>query len=230
MVRLRGNLAVRLAIGYGILIITTTIAISGVVYLGTVGVIEHGIDAKVRAISNFLLGEYRVHGVTSLQRQIGTLLTDNIDQDTEVYLLAGPNGNIVGNIAALPDVPADTMTDHEVIRYGRPSLSRVLPSRLADGYTLIVGRDLADLTAIRQLVLRSMLPTSINPPTSGSCFSSRPSNSVFSCKSIGSQYLTFYWNDMGGNPDDKDYNDAEISVSCSGTGTGNTATGVYLSS
>ncbi len=35
---------------------------------------------------------------------------------------------------------------------------------------------------------------------------------------------------MGGNPDDKDYNDAEITVSCAGSGTGNTATGVYLAS
>jgi Flp pilus assembly protein TadG len=81
-----------------------------------------------------------------------------------------------------------------------------------------------------QTSLTSSLPTSINPPTSGSCLTSLPSNSTFSCRSIGSQYLTFYWNDMGGNVDDYDYNDAEISVSCSGTGTGNTATGVYLSS
>lgn len=81
-----------------------------------------------------------------------------------------------------------------------------------------------------QTALTSSLPTSLNPPTSGSCFTSLPSNSTLSCRSIGSQYLTFYWNDMGGNVDDHDYNDAEISVSCSGTGTGNTATGVYLSS
>ncbi len=81
-----------------------------------------------------------------------------------------------------------------------------------------------------QTALTSALPTSLNPPTSGSCFSSLPSNSVFSCNSIGGQYLTFYWNDMGGNVDDHDYNDAEISVSCAGSGTGNTATGVYLSS
>lgn len=157
MVRLRGNLAVRLAIGYGVLIVATMIAIGGVVYLGTVGVIERGIDAKLRAASGFLLGEYRAHGVAGLERQIVALLTDNIDQDTEVYLLAGPNGKIVGNIATLPDTAAGAMSDREVIRYGRPSLSRILPSRLAGGYTLVVGRDLTDLVTIRQLELRSML-------------------------------------------------------------------------
>jgi hypothetical protein len=78
--------------------------------------------------------------------------------------------------------------------------------------------------------LTSTLPTSLNPPYSGSCSSSLPSNSVFSCSGLEGQYLTFYWNDMGGTTDDLDYNDAEITVYCSGiSGSGNSATNVYLS-
>lgn len=77
--------------------------------------------------------------------------------------------------------------------------------------------------------LTATLPTSLTPPTGGSCFSSLPTDSVFSCNMLTGQYLTYYWNDMGGTTDDKDYNDAELSISCSGA-SGNTATGVYLSS
>lgn len=76
----------------------------------------------------------------------------------------------------------------------------------------------------------STAPSTLTPPSGGSCSSSLPANSYFSCNKLNGQYLTLYWNDMGGNTDDKDYNDAEITVSCAGSGTGNTATGVYLSS
>lgn len=78
--------------------------------------------------------------------------------------------------------------------------------------------------------LTSTMPTTLTPPSAGSCSSSLPTDSYFSCNQLGGQYLTLYWNDMGGTTDDKDYNDAEITVSCAGSGTGNTATGVYLSS
>jgi len=76
----------------------------------------------------------------------------------------------------------------------------------------------------------STMPTSLTPPSGGSCYSSLPMDSVFSCSALNGQYLTFYWNDMGGSTDDLDYNDAEITIYCSGiSGSGNSATNVYLS-
>lgn len=157
MGRLGRNLAVRLALGFGVLVVSVMAAMVTVVYLGTVGVVERGIDSKVQQMSDFLLSDYRAGGIPGLKRELDTLLHDNIDQDTEVYLLAGPDGKVVGNIEGVRNVPIGTMTDRHVIRYGRPSLSRVLTFRLADGYSLIVGRDLAELIAMKQLVLRAML-------------------------------------------------------------------------
>jgi hypothetical protein len=73
--------------------------------------------------------------------------------------------------------------------------------------------------------------TGTTAPSSGSCFSSLPQYASPSCSQLNGQYANFYWNDMGGVTDDKDYNDAEISISCSGiSGNGNSATTVYLSS
>jgi Flp pilus assembly protein TadG len=80
-----------------------------------------------------------------------------------------------------------------------------------------------------QVAVSSSLPSNTTPPVSGQCFSSVPAAAYPSCAQLNGQYANFYWNDMGGNTDDKDYNDAEISVKCS-AGSGNTATGVYLSS
>lgn len=76
----------------------------------------------------------------------------------------------------------------------------------------------------------SSIPSTLTPPYGGSCYNSLPANSLFSCSTANGQYITYYWNDMGGNPDDKDYNDAEISISCSSVSGGNNATGVYLAS
>ncbi len=52
-------------------------------------------------------------------------------------------------------------------------------------------------------------------PTQGICFTAPFADAAPNCAGITGQTLTFDWNDMGGNPDDKDYNDAVYSFSCS---------------
>ena len=73
------------------------------------------------------------------------------------------------------------------------------------------------------------LPSNTTPPASSQCFTTLPSYAYPSCAQLNGQYANYYWNDMGGTTDDKDYNDAEISAKCS-AGSGNTATSVYLAS
>lgn len=158
MSRLGGSLAFRLAAGFGTLVVIAMAAMTAVVYLGTVGVIDNGVDSKLRIASGKLTRDFNRNGAAGAQRAIDGLLTDNIDQDTEVYLLLGPTGKIAGNIAA-PTEPlaADRFIDMGVSRYGMASHSRLLTHPLGAGYTLVVGRDLADLDQVRTLVSRSML-------------------------------------------------------------------------
>lgn len=156
--RLRASLAFRLAAAYGTLVIVAMAAMTAMVYLGTVGVIANGIDAKLQTESDLLARDFAKGGIAGLRHQIDALLTDNIDQDTEVYLLLGPAGKLVGNIAGVPDTLAlDRFVDAPVSRYGMPSRSRLLARRLSGGYTVVVGRDLADVDQVRTLVSRSML-------------------------------------------------------------------------
>lgn len=104
-----------------------------------------------------------------------------------------------------------------------PSNNTYNSSSIDTGYTSVTQN------CSLQVALSTSLPSTTTPPLSSQCFSSMPSYAYPSCAQLNGQYATFYWNDMGGTGDDHDYNDAEISVKCS-AGSGNTATGVYLSS
>jgi signal transduction histidine kinase len=159
MTRFWGTVAFRLALGYGLLAIGSMTVISAAFYFGTVGVLSRSTDAKLLSISKRLADHYETRGGEGLRQEVQQLLMDGIEQDTEVYLLTGPDGrNIVGNIAGWKSAatPLDRLTDLKVIRNGRPSLSRLLPRLLPDGSILVIGRDMQDQREIEQLVWRAL--------------------------------------------------------------------------
>jgi signal transduction histidine kinase len=159
MARLLGSVAFRLALGYGVLVVATLAVISAALYFGTVVVIDRGIDAKLSKLSEQLIDRFETGDVDALKRRIEQLLTDGIDQETEVFALLDANGqNIVGNVPFLGrETPLDRLTDRTIVRDGRPSVSRLLPHRLPNGDVLVVGRDLHDVREMEQLVVRALL-------------------------------------------------------------------------
>ena len=160
MARFWGTVTFRLALGYGLLAICSISVISAAFYFGTVGVLSRSIDAKIISISSRLADHYETRGDEGLRQEIWQLLTDGIEQDTEVYLLVAPDGQkMIGNISGwtMASAPLDGLTDVKVLRYGRPSLSRLLSRRLPDGSVLVVGRDIEDQHEIEQLVWHALL-------------------------------------------------------------------------
>src|SRR5215469_5601156 len=159
MTRLWASVVFRLALGYGILVIASMSVISAVLYFGTIGVLQHGTDAKLALIASRLSEHARSGGAAALRREIERLLADGIDQDTEVYLLTAPDGRkLAGNLSGWTPFPAEAgaLSDRGVIRDGRPSVSRVLPQLLPDGGMLVVGRDMRDRREIERLVWRAL--------------------------------------------------------------------------
>jgi signal transduction histidine kinase len=159
MTRLWTNVAFRLALGYGILVVGSMSVISAVFYFGTVGVLAHSTDAKLVVIANRLVQHFRTRGADALRREIDQLLDDGIDQDTEVYLLTGPDGRkLAGNLSGWAPSTAEggQLEDRGVIRYGWPSVSRLLPRKLPNGGMLVVGRDMRDRREIEKLVWRAL--------------------------------------------------------------------------
>jgi signal transduction histidine kinase len=160
MRRLFGTVTFRLALGYGALVLGAVALISAVLFFGTIGVLVPGIDAKLYATSERLTTRFETRGIAALEQEIQQLLTDGVDQDTEVYLLNGPDGQkMVGNLSERPQskIPLDRLTDLKVTRYGRVSDSRLLMHKLPNDATLIVGRDMEDVHEIAQLVLRALV-------------------------------------------------------------------------
>src|ERR1700691_548755 len=100
MSRVWRSVAFRLALGYGILAVGSTLLVSAVFYFGTVGVVAHRADVKLRGISARLVAHYESRGAGAVRQEIDELLTDGIDQDTEVYELVGADGReLAGNLA-----------------------------------------------------------------------------------------------------------------------------------
>src|SRR5215469_4871920 len=155
-----GTVAFRLALSYGLLAIGSMSVISAAFYFGTVGVLERSTDTKLQSLSSRLARHFANRGDEALRQEVQQLLTDGVDQDTEVYLLVAPDGRkIAGNIFGWTQksAPLDSLTDLAVMRNGRPSLSRLLPRLLPDGSILVVGRDLQDQREIERLVWHSLL-------------------------------------------------------------------------
>ncbi len=165
MTKLWNSVSFRLALGHGALMICAMAMISWAVYFGTVGVLNRGIDAKLFATSRRLSQQFEISGIERLRRDIDGLLTDGIDQDTEVYLLLDAGGRrMTGNLSGwnAAQMPFERLTDQVATRselgadHDQPSVSRLLPHRLSNGAVLVVGRDIQDIREIEQLVLRAL--------------------------------------------------------------------------
>lgn len=153
------SVAFRLALGYAILAIASMSVIAAVFYFGTVGVLARNTDAKLHVVSTRLLDHFRGRGTEGLRQEIGRLLADGVEQDTEVYLLIASDGRkLAGNLSGWTPSNAESgrLEDRGVIRDGRPSVSRMLPLLLPDGSMLVVGRDLGDRLEIEALVWRAL--------------------------------------------------------------------------
>jgi signal transduction histidine kinase len=160
MGRLRGSIAFRLSVGYGLLVVGSMVVIAALFYFGTVGVLGRGNDRKLAALSERLTAHYQSRGLDELRLEVERLLIDGVDQDTEAYLLVNAAGQrIAGNLsgAAFDEAPLDRLSNQRVIRSDHPSVSRILPTRLSNGALLVVGRDIQDQLDIEHLVIRALL-------------------------------------------------------------------------
>jgi signal transduction histidine kinase len=165
---LRGSIAARLAVGYGVLVTAAMAALSAIVYFGTVGVFERSIDNTILGAQARLSGAWRDGGRAALVHEIDAQLHDLNDTDTEMLGLVGANGRLLaGNLGSWDPAapPADTaagrLVSVRMARAGMPALVpvtvRLVTTRLADGSRLVVGRDLVDVDAVRSVVERALL-------------------------------------------------------------------------
>nr|WP_314544503.1 HAMP domain-containing sensor histidine kinase [uncultured Massilia sp.] len=156
---LRGSIAARLAVGYGLLLAATVAAVSLVFYLGTVGVFERAIDNQITAIAARMAQAWRTQGAQALRHEIDSQLNDSIDSDIEIVGLVDDRGRIMaGNIPRWrkPLPLTGELAFATIERDGAPVSVRLTALRLDDGSRLLVGRDLRELDAIRSVIERAL--------------------------------------------------------------------------
>ncbi|WP_317201576.1 HAMP domain-containing sensor histidine kinase [Janthinobacterium sp.] len=158
MRKLRGSIAARLALGYGLLVALSIVLVAGVFYFGTIGVLDSSIDRKIVAISAHLIEAYEPGGMTGLARNIERQLSDRIDSDTEIFLLVAADGShVAGNLPGWSEaVPLDMLLHRDVLRDGQLVPVRLIVRALPNGARLFVGRDLHEWQSIRALVWRAL--------------------------------------------------------------------------
>lgn len=159
---LRGSIVARLAVGYGLLVALSVVALSTIFYVGTVGVLERSIDNKIQAIALRLADAWHAEGEAGLERQIELQLHDRIDSDTElVGLLDAAGRGLAGNLGAWHGTPPPGRLVFDTMERNKGTVSvRLMAVPLADGRRLVVGRDLSELDAIRDVIERALLISS----------------------------------------------------------------------
>jgi signal transduction histidine kinase len=148
-----------MAVGYGLLLLLSVVLISTVFYVGTAGLISRNIDAQLTATSRRLIDIRNQSGESALEREVHSLLTDDRDVDTEIYLLVDSQGRkIIGNLTAWSglDGYSNELIKQRVKRLGRNSDSRLLIYRFLDGTALVVGRDMRDQRELERMSVTAL--------------------------------------------------------------------------
>ena len=171
--RLWGSVAFRLTLNYSLLAVGTTAFLLIFAYGKIVESLQVQYARQVNLAANRLAAHHDALGLDALQREIGQLLSDQTDIDTEMYLLSSPDGQrLVGNLRLLP-APADSPAPLElleeadstillnVLRHGAPVTGLLTKRRLSGGSLLLVGRDIADMREIQSLIGKAVVAATL---------------------------------------------------------------------
>ena len=151
---LRTNLF-RLTLAYMALFALSVGALSAFIYWATLGYLDTQTNAIIEAEIRGLYEQYERSSV----RGLSDVIRERVERDTEgrmYYLLAGPIGQpVVGNVTAWPigvDNARGQWVDFVQSDSDTPVRGMWLP---VGSFRLLVGRDIRELTAIRQLLRRA---------------------------------------------------------------------------
>lgn len=153
------SIATKLLIGYGVLGVFSIAVVSIVIYTGTIGVLDQNLDGKIVAQAQRLLERVGSQRHQDISEEVGLLLADGVDSDREIFQLIDADGaSLAGNLGSWP-APGELpeMVSAEVVRNGHLRPARLYLYPLDDGGLLIVGRDLSEQEAVRELIWSALL-------------------------------------------------------------------------
>ena len=151
----------RLAAIYLLVFAISAAAILGYVYYTTVSLLERQTEDTIHAEILGLADQYRLLGVAGL---VDTVQRRSLDAGGAIYLLEGPNqARIAGNLDAMPAGVTQNQTWIDFpITVGKAPVTvqhtaRGFQVELANGYDLLVGRDVNELRQFRDVIREAIL-------------------------------------------------------------------------
>ena len=146
----------RLAAIYLLVFAASAAGILGYVYYTTIGLLERQTEDTIHAEILGLADQYRLLGVAGL---VDTVQRRSLDSGGAIYLLEGPNqARIAGNLDAMPAGVTQNQTWIDFpITVGKELIAvqhtaRGFQVELANGYDLLVGRDVNELRQFREVI------------------------------------------------------------------------------
>jgi signal transduction histidine kinase len=148
----------RLTLAYMALFALSVGALSAFIYWATLGYLDTQTNAIIEAEMNGLLEQFERRNV----RGLADVIEERVARDTEdrmFYLLANPIGQyLAGNVTAWPIGVGNARGQWvDFVQPDSDTPVRALLLPVGPGFQLLVGRDIRELTAIRQLLRRASL-------------------------------------------------------------------------
>jgi len=162
-VNLFRSTAVRLALGYAVLFIVSSLLLTGFLWWRTALYLDREIDAVIIADAQAISDRLRDFGLPGAIDTINERVGHASDEHA-IYLLVDPTlSPIAGNLRAWPlEVRARPGWNNiNLERDGRLHLTRALVGTLTGGFRLLVGRDVQDRAEVRALIVDSLIWASL---------------------------------------------------------------------
>lgn len=160
MNKIWNSVAFRLSLIGGALVVASVLLVSAAVYFATIGTMVNQVDKKILEIAqNFTIAAEK-RGIQSVVRRIETSLADGVDSDVEIFLLMNASGEIIaGNVSHWNGSRDNSaiVISQIVTRNGISAESRITTRTLTDDAFLVIGRDMSDINAVRNLLVQATI-------------------------------------------------------------------------
>jgi signal transduction histidine kinase len=151
--------AVRLALGYAMLFIVSSLLLTGFLWWRTTAYLDREIDAVILADGQAIADRFRDFGLAGAVATIEERVTQTSDEHA-IYLMVDPTLRpVAGNLQAWPLAVGSAPGWHqiELVRDNKTYAAQSLYAPMPGGFRLLVARDVQDRVEIRSLVVGALI-------------------------------------------------------------------------
>jgi signal transduction histidine kinase len=158
MIRVLRSTSLRLALGYAGLFIASSLLLVGLLWWRTTAYLDREIDAVILADTQAIADRFRDFGLEGAIATVSERAAASQDENA-IYLLVDPAlAPVAGNLSAWPLQVGRAPGWHQadMVHNGQIRATRLLSVELPGGFHLLIGRDVQDRIAVRNLILHGL--------------------------------------------------------------------------